>query len=212
MINPDSRVAIHPGGYVTVDVLAWLDQRTGGPIDELTTALQGWASRPDAAPWLENAQTWMTTSGFEPTSPELVVTDVIAHIETRLDAEVWILRGVHRECGRVAVVGINHDPPTVYADSCTDSGDWYDADSVDIACPGGYGWTWRSDRELITADGSFVTLTEVFGPSLDAPFKPCPHCRAYIGGFRSKPCGCDGIPWIICPTCGRRCDLHLPTR
>ncbi|WP_143447409.1 hypothetical protein [Kineosporia sp. R_H_3] len=144
MINPDSRVTIHPGGYVTVDVLVWLDQRTGGPIDELTTALQNWASRPDAAPdWLENAQTWMTTSGFEPTSPELAVTDVIAHVETRLDAEVWILRGIHRDWGPVAVVGINHDPATVYADACTDSGDWFDADSVDITCPGGHGWTWQ---------------------------------------------------------------------
>lgn len=213
MINPYPAVTIHPGGYVTVDVHAWLDQRTGGPIDELSTALRDWAPRSDAATdLLENARTWMTATGFEPVSVEHSVTDVIAHVETRLDAEVRILRGNHPEWGTVAVIGINNDPPTAYADSCIDSGDWYDADSVDITCPGGHGWTWRTDRELLTADGTFATLTEVFGPSLDAPFKPCPHCRAYIGGHRSKPCGCDGIPWIICPTCGRRCDLRLTTR
>ena len=87
------------------------------------------------------------------------------------------------------MVGINHDEPIVYADTCTDSWDWYDADSIDISCPGGHGWTWRTGRELVTADGSFTTLTVVFGPDLDAPFTPCPHCAAHAARQRSEPCG-----------------------
>jgi hypothetical protein len=224
MTDHGSHATIHPGGYVTLDVRAWLDQRTGGPIDELTADLHQWASPTTEAPtteaptteapsdWLETAQTWVTDRGFEPASPEQAVTDVIAHVETRLDAEVWILRGTAPGWGPVAVVGINHEPPVVYADACTDSWDWFDADSVDITCPDGHGWTWRTGRELVTADGSFTTLSVVFGPDLDAPFTPCPHWRAYQAGQRPKPCGCGGAPWIICPVCGRRCDVHLPTR
>ena len=59
---------------------------------------------------------------------------------------------------------------------------------------------------------SFTTLTVVFGPNLDAPFTPCPTCIASAAGQRSEPCGCDGAPWIVCPVCGHRCDVDLPTR
>jgi hypothetical protein len=145
--------------------------------------------------------------GFQVADP-----DLIAHVETRLDAEVCILRATSPQHGPVAVVGINHDRPVVYADTCTDSWYWFDADSVQIACPNGHGWTWRTGRELLTADGSFTTLTVVFGPNLDAPFTPCPTCITWAGGQRSEPCGCDGAPWIVCPVCGHRCDLDLPTR
>jgi hypothetical protein len=208
---------IEPGGYVTVDVNAWLDQRTGGPIEELTADLHRWAdTHPDAdagdgpvppvRDWTATARAWFQDSGFEPAEA-----DLIAHVETRLDAEVWILRATSPRHGPVAVVGINHAPPVVYADACTDSWYWFDADSVDITCPEGHGWTWSTGRELVTADGSFTTLTVVFGPDLDAPFTPCPHCHAYQTGQRSEPCGCGGAPWIICPICGRRCDVELPT-
>ena len=109
------------------------------------------------------------------------------------------------------MVGINHDPPVVYADACTDSWDWFDADSVDITCPAGHGWTWRTGRELVTQDGSFSSITLVFGPDLDAPFTPCPACTAAHEGGQGGSCGCDGTPWIVCPICGRRCDVELPT-
>jgi hypothetical protein len=218
-----NNATIEPGGYVTVDVNAWLDQRTGGPIDELTADLHRWAdTHPDSDPdpdtgtgtavtpagrnWTATARSWCQDSGFE-----LAEAELIAHIETRLDAEVWILRAQAPASGPIAVVGVNNQPPAVYADACTDSWYWFDADSVDITCPDGHGWTWSTGRELVTADGSFTTLTVVFGPDLDAPFTPCPHCRAYQTGQRSEPCGCGGAPWIICPICGRRCDVELPT-
>ena len=206
---------IEPGGYVVIDVDAWLDQRTGGPVDELTTDLLRWAAThpkgsqraPTDRDWAATAREWMAGRGFE-----VADHDLIAHVETRLDATVWILRGSRPGYGPVAVVGVNNEPPSVCADVCTDSWDWFDADSVDIACPGGHGWTWRTGRELLTADGSFTTLTAVFGPGLDAPFTPCPHCAAHAAGQGPEPCGCDGAPWIVCPACGRRCDVHLPTR
>ena len=56
-----------------------------------------------------------------------------------------------------------------------------------------------------------TTLTVVFGANLDAPFTTCPTCTSHQLGQRAEPCGCDGAPWIVCPTCGGRCDVELPT-
>jgi hypothetical protein len=39
---------------------------------------------------------------------------------------------------------------------------------------------------------------------------PCRVCAAYDTGRRSAPCGCDGTPWIVCPTYRQRCDVELP--
>jgi hypothetical protein len=211
---------IEPGGYVTIDVAAWLEHRTGGPDADLTTDLHAWAATHDdhgeplrgsgqAPPrqdWSAAARTWCQQRGHELPDP-----DLIAHVETRLEAEVWILRATVGDRYRIAVVGINNDPPTVYSDSCTDSWDWFDADSVVIRCPGGHGWKWGTGREILTSSGKSTTLTGVFGTNLDAPFTTCPECTAHHLGQRSTPCGCDGTPWIICPTCGRRCDVELPT-
>jgi hypothetical protein len=211
---------VEPGGYLTIDTSAWLAQRTGGPDDELTADLHTWIAihtdtgepvtdptrPPPGRDWPLAARTWCAHHGHELPEPDLIV-----HVETRLDAEVWVLRAVTAERYRIAVVGINHDPPAVYAESCTDPGEWFDADSVDISCPAGHGWTWRTGRELVTADGCRTTLTAVFGPNLDAPFSPCPACTAHHLGQRQQPCPCGGTPWIVCPTCQRRCDVELPT-
>jgi hypothetical protein len=214
---------IEPGGYVTIDVGAWLEHRTGGPDDDLTSDLRAWAARHDddgrptapGAPihsryrnWVDVTRSWATARGHEIPEP-----DLIGHAETRLDAEVWILRATITGRYKVAAVGINHDPPTVHAESCTDPYDWFDADTVEIGCPAGHGWTWRTGRELIDGrTGSFTTLTAVFGADLDAPFTPCPRCTAHQHGAGREPCPCDGAPWIICPIpgCGRRCDVELP--
>ena len=45
---------------------------------------------------------------------------------------------------------------------------------------------------------------------IDAPFTACPTCAAYHHGTSTAPCECDGSPWIVCPSCDRRCELHLP--
>jgi hypothetical protein len=213
---------IECGEFITIDHTAWLEQRTGGLDDDLTADLSVWTvthtdtgepmppdGDPDGRDWPAAARAWCTARGYQ-----VDETGVIDHVETRLDAQVWILRAVTTTAGyRIAIVGINDHPPAVYAEAHhIETADWCDADSVEISCPNGHGWTWRASRELITADGNFTTLTVVFGPNLDAPFKPCPHCAAYRNGYRRQPCGCDGIPWIVCPLCGRRCDVELPTR
>jgi hypothetical protein len=207
-------------GWIAIDARAWLDQRTGGPILDLTAALRAaWAARarftnPQPPDWTDLVPRWLTDHRYpspDPADPDGL--QVITHAGTRLDADLWIARATTPNHGPIAVVLINDDPPGVYADTAGDLADWYDADTVDIVCPNGHGWTWRTGRELITADrGAFTTVTVVFGTDLDAPFRPCPHCQAHRLGGRPDPCGCDGTPWIICPTCGARCDVELPDR
>jgi hypothetical protein len=202
-------------GRISIDTLAWLEQRTAGTIDHLTDDLHTWATQtrtsiPGPQHWLELTLGWRRHRGF--TGPDPGDPGVIAHTGTRLDADLWIARSITPHDGPIAVIRINDDPPVVHTDHVTDSGDWYDADTVDIGCPNGHGWTWRTGRELLDADGSFTTLTVVFGPNLDAPFSTCPTCQAHQLGQRTEPCGCDGTPWIICPTCGQRCDVELPER
>lgn len=213
---------IEPGGHVSIDTTAWLEQRTGGPDPDLTADLHTWAAthtdtgqpstaRPDtlAVPrnWPAVTRAWCTDRGHDTPEP-----DFLAHTDTRLDTDLWILRATVGRQYRIAVIGLGWNIPVVHAETPhLDPWEWFDADSVDISCPSGHGWTWRTGRELITADGTFTTLTVVFGPDLDAPFTPCPHCTAHQKGLRRLPCGCDG-PWIICPACGSRCDVELPTR
>lgn len=215
-------------GFISIDTRAWLDQRTGGPLQELTTDLRTWAATQDprlAAPaedpgavdtfaWRQLTLAWCAARGH--TGPErldpLAGPLVIAHEGTRLDREVWLARAVTPDGGPIVVVRLDDDTPAVYDDHVTDTADWFDADTVDIGCPGGHGWTWRTGRELIDgATGSFTTLTLVWGANLDAPFTRCGDCAAHDTGRRAAPCGCDGTPWIVCPVCGQRCDVHLPT-
>jgi hypothetical protein len=208
--------------YVTIDTLAWLEQRTGGPIPGLTVALQAWGARarmtdPTLYHWVDIIPGWCAASGYpgpDPTDPQAI--QVISHLGSRLDAEVWVARATTPDDGPIAVVLVNDDLPVVYADTAPDAGDWWDGDSVQIFCPNGHGWTWRTGRELLTQDGSSTTVSVVFGPdcptALDAPFQPCPDCEAHRLGRRPSPCGCDGTWWIVCTTCGARCDVDLPPR
>jgi hypothetical protein len=205
-------------GWIAIDTQAWLHQRTGGPIPALTGALQAWAAHarmtdPSLYHWADIVLRWLAAHGC--TGPDLTDPDafqVISHLGGRLDAEVWVARATSPEHGPIAVVLVDDDPPVVHADTVTDAAHWWDADIVDILCPNGHGWTWRTDRELLTADGSVTTVTVVFGTDLDAPFRPCPDCEAHRLGRRPTPCGCDHTPWIVCPTCGARCDVDLPPR
>jgi hypothetical protein len=217
---------INPDGTIGIDTTAWLDQRTGGPDADLTSDLHAWATTSTgtgepgtpagpgqaAVPraWPAVARAWCAARGFQTPEP-----DFLAHTGTRLDADVWILRAtVDSSRYRIAIIGLNQDPPVVHAEvPGLDPWEWFDADSVDIACPAGHGWTWRTGRELITGDtGTFTTLTAVFGTGLDAPYSPCGTCTAYTLGHRTTPCGCGGTPWIVCPICGNRCDVELPAR
>jgi hypothetical protein len=220
----ERNVRIEPGGYLVIDARAWVSLRTGGTEPALTTDIRAWASQrgdtardntdDPAAPagrqpdqdWADAARSWCHDRGHEVREP-----GVIVHAETRLNAQVRVLLASTSEGGRrIAVVGINHNPPTVHLDTTPDPWWWYDADSVVITCPGGHSWLWQSGREVLTAARRPATLTTVFGPSLDAPFSICPDCAAFHLGSRKTPCDCDRSPWILCPTCGQRCGVGLP--
>lgn len=221
---------ITPTGAVLIDAAAWITARTGGILTDLTERLHGWArhhhdeaanpattadrrdARGPGAGWPGLARAWCEHAGHRVGEPGLVV-----HQGTRLDTSVWILPAAANSvgdggpgAGRIAVVGTSDHPPVVYVDATTDPWAWCDADTVTITCPTGHWWVWRSGRELLTSDSRPVTLTGVFGVSLDAPFSPCPDCAALQLGQRAVPCGCDGAPWIVCPVCGRRCRLGPP--
>lgn len=210
------------------------------PAADLTPAPGGGpTSRPSGAParrnWALVARLWCVDRGFRFREP-----DLIEHTSTRLRDPVWVLRAyAGRERSPIAVIGTGHHwnrpriwhagtaqagtRPAGYDDGrlpdravpavCRDAADawtWLDADSVTITCPGGHHWTWRTGRELVTADGRVTTVTVVWGPDLNAPFTECPQCAAHRSGSRAEPCGCGGLPWVICPSCRRRCQIDLP--
>lgn len=224
-----ARVRIEPGGVVTIDADAWVRRRIRDVAPELTRDLLAWADAHPAsggtvaphadsgAPsrcWPLVARLWCADRGFP-----LRVPDLIEHTTTRLNRPLWVLRAhAGRARSPIVVLGTHHrradlrpgsGKPVVCRDAA-DAWDWLDADSVVIACPGGHRWTWRAGRELVTADGRVTTVTVVWGPDLDAPFSECPQCAAHRTGTRPEPCDCDGTPWIVCPSCRRRCDLDLP--
>ena len=213
-------VRIEPGGRLVIEVATWVSRRTRGTEPALTADLRECVRhRSDAVrdsaselagpqpdpDWPGTARAWCHDRGHQLREP-----GVIVHAETRLDARVWVLLATASDGRRLAIVGINRNPPTVYLDTTDDPWRWGDADSVVITCPVGHAWTWRSGREVITAAGRPATLTTVFGPNLDAPFVICPDCTAFYLGSRKTPCDCDRSPWIVCPTCARRCSLDLP--
>jgi len=216
--------------FISIDTTAWLEQRTGGPIDDLTSDLHRWATarhRDTTSPistsspprlgrrvWWETVVDWCGARGHaspDPSDPHAGPM-LICHEMTRLDRDLWLARAVTPDGCPIVVAQLEDDAPSVYADDTREVTDWFDADTVDICCPGGHGWTWRTGRELLTAGGSFTTLTVVFGPNLDAPFSRCGDCQAYDLGRRSTSCRCDRSPWIVCPTCGQRCDVELTSR
>ena len=259
-------------GFISIDTTTWLDQRTAGPLKDLTRDLHAWAARqphrttaltpvpgatssgatssgatssgatasgataPAAAGaascgstrpagvdtdgvarwgrsrWQQAVLAWCTARGYgspDRTDP-LAGPELIVHESSRLDRDLWVARTVGPHGLPIVVVQVEDDAPFIRADGTREAADWYDGDTVAIVCPNGHGWWWRTGRELVTADGSFTTLTVVFGPNLDAPFTRCGDCLAHDLGRRPRPCGCDGTPWIVCPVCGARCDVELP--
>lgn len=141
----ERNVRIEPYGHLVIDAAVWVGLRAGGTEPTLTTDLHAWASqhgddildnRSDPAgsrsdlDWTDIATAWCQDRGHQLRDP-----GVITHAGTRLDAPVWVLLADTADGRRLAVVGINHDPPAVYLDTTGDPGWWYDANSVVIACP-----------------------------------------------------------------------------
>jgi hypothetical protein len=201
---------------IVIDTTAWLEQRTAGPLPGLTRQLRAWARahRPDGAEWPEAVLAWCAAHGYRgPDRTDQAGPLVIHHELTRLDADLWLACARHPTRGRFVVVQRDDREPRIYTDYTTrEIADWDDADSVDIACPRGHGWTWLTGTTLLDGQGSFTCLSAVFGTDPDAPFTGCPHCAAFRHGQRARPCGCDRSSWITCPACGARCDAELPAR
>src|SRR5690349_8284624 len=169
-------VRITPDGRVVIDSGAWIGRRVRGRDRTWppTCTPGSTASRHDnnaplddetVTDWASLTQAWCTARGHDVREPGLIM-----HEQTRLDTRLWVLLPEAADSDRVAVVAIDDEPPTVYADDTSEAWVWCDADSVVITCPAGHSWTWRAGRALLTATGRPATLTTVFGPNLDAPF------------------------------------------
>ena len=195
-------------GRIVIDTAAWLEQRTAGPLPHLTYDLITWAAtQPSGADWPERVLAWLTL--HECAGPDRSGPLVIHHELTRLDAVVWLAYARHRGWGRIVVVQQDHHYPAVYADGTRELEERLDADSIDIGCPNGHQWTWRTGSPLIDGEGSFTSLAAVFGTDPAAPFTACPGCTTFAQGHRRRPCRCDRSSWIVCPICGARCDAEL---
>src|SRR4051794_17432441 len=125
-------------GYISIDTTAWLEQRTAGPLEDLTRDLHRWAARSDDGSgrrdWPRITLAWCAARGHTSPDPRdpLAGPMVIAHIGTRLAREVWLARALTPDRFPIVVVQFNEDTPVVYCDAVTDSGDWFDADTVEI--------------------------------------------------------------------------------
>jgi hypothetical protein len=211
-----THVRIHPGGFITIDTSAWIARLTGDPDTNLTDDLRTWQetlSTPVAGTIPIQDPATVAWAWCHARGRDIAWPGVIRHDATRLDARIWILRATAARHYPIAVIGLDAGAAshvTVYADTCRNTGAWIDADSVDIRCPAGHGWTWAGGRKLITAQGDVTNITRVFGTDFDAPFTTCPECERARSASRPHGCGCDATPWIICPICGRRCDVELP--
>jgi len=202
-------VSIEHGHLVRIDIAGWIAQRTGTEHTDLTAALRDWgrADQLTAHPrmdWTSRAELWCAAREY------LIPEGFPAHHDHAwLSAGVDVLPTQTGDYGAVVIVSVDGDAPTVYADVTTDDGYWYQVDTLDIVCPCGRRWSWQ-DNQLTTPHGQSSTVAAVFGEHPHAPFTPCPGCQAYDAGETHTPCPCPGTDIIVCPHCGRRCDLHLP--
>src|SRR5690349_12272445 len=106
-------------GFISIDTRAWLDQRTGGPLDDLTYDLHAWvvqehlgvtvaavANIAGSWPlqlgrygWQKATLGWFTARGHAASrlgegSEDDARPTVISHELTRLDRDLWLARGV----------------------------------------------------------------------------------------------------------------------
>ncbi len=201
-------VTVEHGGHIRIDTRGWLAQRVGAEHTELTAALGDWGHLDQATGY--PSRDWMTRAELWCTAREYLVSEgfPVTHDHPWLSREVSILLASAGEIGPIAIVSIDGSRPTIYADITTDEGYWYQVDSVDIVCAGGHRWTWHG-RDLVGTDGHTSTVTQMFGDHPGSPFTPCPECLAYDNDETDTPCPNPGADVIICPDCGRRCDLTL---
>lgn len=197
-------------GYHLIDTDAWVRQRTGEPVPELTDALGEFLAHPvfaDYHPRIDTTarmQLWCAARGWT-TGEETTV----CHDHSCLREPVSIVLATDPDRAAYALVQVGTDTPQVLADLTTDEGYWYQVESVDIVCAGGHRWTWTDHTSLLDQTGHFLRLADLFGCHRGAPYAECRDCLAYDDGGRDEPCLCDNRYTIYCPTCGQRCRLEL---
>ncbi|WP_432830828.1 hypothetical protein [Dactylosporangium sp. CA-092794] len=197
-------------GYHTIDTAAWVRQRTGARVAELTSALAEFTDHPvfdDLHLHVDTSarmQLWAAARGWS-TGPE----STHHHTHDELSESVSIVLATDQDRRAYALVQIGHDDPDVYLDLTTDDDSWAQVEPVDIVCPAGHRWTWLDHTSLLDDTGSYLDFRDVFGRTPGAPYAECRDCLAYDDGDRDEPCDCESRHTIYCPTCAQRCRLEL---
>ncbi|GAA4262782.1 hypothetical protein [Dactylosporangium darangshiense] len=197
-------------GYHLIDTRAWVRQRTGDPLPELTDAVAEFTRHPVFADYhrqldtSDRMQLWCAARGWT-TSAETSY----YHDHTALTEPVRIVLAVDADRAAYALVQIGDDAPAVFLDVTTDDASWLQVEPVDIACPGGHRWTWLNHTALLDQDGTHIRFRDLFSRRPGAPYAECRGCLAYDNGDRDDPCPCQSRYTISCPTCEQRCRLEL---
>ena len=114
-------VTVEYGHHVWIDAQAWVGQRVGEEHTELTSALRDWGRRGIVTwayqDWITRVELWCQARDYR-----ICEGFPLMH-EERLSRDVFVLLAVAGDCGPVAIVWIDEDPPTVYADLTTDTGE-----------------------------------------------------------------------------------------
>jgi hypothetical protein len=206
---PDHAVRIEHG-YHLIDTRAWVAQRTGETLPELTEALREFADHPAFGqyhPQMDTAarmQLWAAARGW--TSSEETS---YYHDHDCLTQPISIVLAADPHRCAYALVQVGTNASEVLADLTTDDAYWGQVSPVDIVCPGGHRWTWLDHTSLLDNTGTYLPFTTVFGRDRGAPYAECRDCLAYDNGDRDELCPCDNRWTIYCPTCGQRCGLEL---
>lgn len=198
-------------GYHIIDTEAWVRQRTGTPVADLTAALNEFTDHPvfdDLHIHLDTSarmQLWCAARGW---STSMDTTH--HHSHDVLSEPVTIVLATDPDRCAYALVQVGHDDPDVFLDLTTDDDSWLQVEPVDIVCPaGGHRWTWVDHGTLLDDTGTYLDFRDVFGRAPGAPYAECRDCLAYDDGDREQPCGCESQHTIYCPTCDQRCRLEL---
>jgi hypothetical protein len=197
-------------GYHLIDTTAWVRQRTGEPLPELTDALHEFASHPAFAqyhPQMDTSarmQLWCAARGWT-TSAETSH----YHDHDFLTEPVSIVLAVDADRVAYALMQVGDDAPQVYLDVTTDDAYWVQVEPVDIVCSAGHRWTWLDNSCLLDAAGHHLPFADLFSRRPGAPYAECRDCLAYDNDERDEPCPCVSRYTIYCPTCNQRCRLNL---
>lgn len=192
-------------GYIEIDTDKWLEERTGGPLDEVTDLYREFdefvsrqtSLRLDTVPMFITAR-----CGSEWRDAEFAVIQTPDGGGTvNLSDDMLIHRYIDPIHGPVAFVTTDWQfragYTTAYADSGHDSTEWFSYHDANIYCPAGHGWRFHGE-DLTDDTGTYQTTRDVF---------PGGEIVTWDDGLDSET---YGEYRIICPTCGAKCDVSMP--